>query len=96
MKNKIGGLTTHWGGWPPTKEVGGGATTPEPFGVAVAPSSYVVVGHPFFFFEYEFDIYIYIYKFFVILIQFQFLNVCCYQTKKYECIFYFTLFYFQL
>lgn len=25
MKNKLGGLTTHWGGQPPTEEVGGGA-----------------------------------------------------------------------
>jgi hypothetical protein len=36
MKNKVGDLTTHWGGRPPIEEVGGGVTTPEPFGVAGA------------------------------------------------------------
>jgi hypothetical protein len=32
MKNKVGGLTTHWGGWPPTEEVKAIAPPPDDLG----------------------------------------------------------------
>jgi hypothetical protein len=66
MKSKVGGLTTHWGGWPPTEEVEGGATTPgAPLGCCSHPRPLLFYFRGFFFFLNEFEKKM---RFFVILI----------------------------
>ena len=43
MKNKLGGLTTHWGSGPPIEEVKGGATTQLHFGGLRPPQIWLIL-----------------------------------------------------